>query len=249
MINLDGKVAIVTGSSRGIGRGIALQLAKHGAQVVVNYAGNAEKAQEVVREIKAQTGQDAVAMLFNVKNSAEVNSAVKDIADKFGRIDILVNNAGISKDGLLMRVKDEDVMQVLQINLCGAIYCARACLRPMLKNKSGRIINISSVVGEMGNAGQTIYAAAKAGLLGFSKSLAREMAKKNITVNTISPGYIETDMTAFMSPEIRAEMNRGIPMGMAGSTDDIAAAVLFLASDEARYITGQTLAVNGGMYM
>lgn len=248
-MNLEGRVALITGASRGIGRAIAVKLAQSGAQVIVNYATNEEMAREVVAEINALGLKNAQAQQFNVQNSAEVNSAIKEISDTYGRLDILVNNAGVSRDGLLMRAKDEDIMFVLQTNLCGAIYCARACLRPMLKNKFGRIINISSVVGQSGNSGQTIYAASKAGLLGFTKSLAREVAKKGITVNALTPGYIETDMTGFFTEEAREEMNRGIPMGMPGSTNDIAAAALFLSSDESKYITGQTLAVNGGMYM
>lgn len=246
---LAGQVAVVTGASRGIGRSIAFRLAQAGAHVVVNYATNKEKALQVVAEISELGATEACAMAFDVANSTAVDAAFKNIVDKYGRLDILINNAGISIDGLLLRVKDDDIHSVMQTNLFGAMYCSRAALRPMLKNRYGRIVNISSVVGEMGNAGQTVYCAAKAGLVGFTKALAREVAKKSITVNAVSPGYIESDMTAVIPEGSRQEILRSIPMGMVGNTADIAEAVLFLSSEQSKYVSGQTLAVNGGMYM
>ncbi|MCL4426226.1 MAG: 3-oxoacyl-[acyl-carrier-protein] reductase [Firmicutes bacterium] len=243
---LDGRVALVTGASRGIGRAIALALAQEGAVVAVNYAAQAQAAQAVVQAIEERGGQ-AVALPADVSDARQVEAMVKETLDRFGRIDILVNNAGVTRDGLIMRMKDSDWEQVISTNLRGAFLCARAVARPMLKQRGGRIINISSVVGLTGNVGQVNYASAKAGLIGLTKSLARELASRQITVNAIAPGFIETDMTRELSEETRQAMQKGIPLGRAGQPEDVAKAVVFLASAMADYITGQVLAVDGGM--
>ncbi len=245
---LDGKVALVTGGSRGIGRAVALELAGAGAKVVVNYAGNAAAAQEVVSAIESSGGA-AIAVQADVANGEAVEALVKQTMDTFGRIDILVNNAGITRDGLLMRMKEDDWDAVMDTNLKGVFHCTKAVSRIMMKQRCGRIINMTSVVGIMGNAGQANYAAAKAGVIGFTKSMAKELASRGITVNAIAPGYIATDMTAVLSDQIRTEMAEKIPTGRLGAPEDIAAATLFLASDAAAYITGQTLNVDGGMVM
>lgn len=244
---LKEKVAIVTGASRGIGRVIALAMAAQGAKVVLS-ARNSEALDKVVDEIKAAGGQ-ALAVSGDVSNSEDAEKLFSDAVAAFGRVDILVNNAGITRDGLLVRMKDEDWDAVMNINLKGAFVCSRAAAKLMTKQRSGRIINISSVVGEMGNPGQANYCASKAGMLGMTKSMARELAKRSITVNAITPGFIETDMTDELSEKVRNELAAQIPLGRFGSSDDIANAVIFLASDGAGYITGQTLGVNGGMYM
>lgn len=232
------KIALVTGASRGIGRAIAIRLAEEGAQVLVNYVSNEDAAVQTAELITERTGQKARILQFDVSRPDQVQAALAE-----HKIDILVNNAGISKDGLLLRVKDADWQAVLGANLSGAFYCARFCARHMVKNHWGRILNISSVVGEMGNAGQAAYAASKAGLLGLTKSLARELASRQITVNAIAPGLIKTDMTAQISDMA------GIPLGYAGDPEDIAYAAAFLASEQARYITGHTLDINGGLWM
>ena len=247
-MHLGNKVAIITGGSRGIGRAVALQLAQNGASVVVNYAGNAAAAQEVVNLIIAKGGQ-AIAVQADVANSDAVDAMVKQTIDTFGRIDILVNNAGITKDTLLMRMKEEDWDAVLDTNLKGIFHCTKAVSRIMMKQKSGRIINMTSVVGIIGNAGQANYAAAKAGVIGFTKSMAKELASRNITVNAIAPGFITTDMTSVLSDQVKTDLANSIPMGKLGSPEDIAYAVVFLSSDYANYITGQTLNVDGGMVM
>jgi 3-oxoacyl-[acyl-carrier protein] reductase len=246
MFDLTGKVAIVTGASRGIGRGIAARLAAHGAHVVA--AARAENAAETVAEIQ-QSGGSAELATLDVTVDASIQAMVAGVVERCRRIDILVNNAGIARDQLLLRMKREDWDQVLATNLTAAFTCAQSVLRPMVKQRAGRIINISSVVGQTGNAGQANYAASKAGLIGFSKALAREVASRNITVNVVTPGLIETDMTKAVSDKAHGEWAAQIPLGRLGTVADVAAAVCFLASDEAAYITGQVLAVNGGMYM
>lgn len=247
-MHLDSKVAIVTGASRGIGRAVAIAMAKAGAKVVVNYAGNVAAAKEVVDEIVAEGGQ-AIMVQADVANAEAVEMLVKQTMDAFGRIDILVNNAGITRDSLLMRMKEEDWDAVINTNLKGIFQCTKAVSRIMMKQKSGKIINMTSVVGIMGNAGQANYAAAKAGVIGFTKSMAKELAPRGITVNAIAPGFITTDMTAVLPEQVKAELSSKIPLGRLGTPDDVAAAVLFLASDFANYITGQTINVDGGMVM
>ncbi len=245
---LNEKIAVVTGASRGIGKAIAKKLAELGATVIVNFNGSQEKAQEVVAEIEAAGGK-ADMVQCNVADYAACETFLKDIIEKYGKIDILVNNAGITKDGLLMRMSEEDFGKVIDINLKGTFNCMRFASRQMMKQKNGRIINMSSVVGVCGNAGQVNYAASKAGVIGMTKSAAKELASRGITVNAIAPGFIETDMTNVLSDKVKEESVKQIPMGCFGQAEDIAAAVAFLASDEARYITGQVLHVDGGMAM
>ena len=247
-LNLTDKVAVVTGGSRGIGRAIATTLAAAGAAVVVNYKGNQAAADAVVAEIAGAGGQ-AVALQADVSQQAEVEQLFKAVIERFGKVDILVNNAGITRDGLLLRMKEDDFDAVLATNLRAIFLCTKAVLRPMTKARSGRIINISSVVGLMGNAGQANYAAAKAGIIGFTKSTAREMASRSITVNAVTPGYIETELTGVLSDQIKGAILENIPLGRLGSPQDVANLVCFLASDAAAYITGQTLTVDGGMVM
>ena len=243
---LDGKVALVTGASRGIGRAIALKLASEGAKVAINYAGNTAKAEAVKAEIEA-AGGEAMLVQADVSDAAQVDAMVKTVAEAFGTIDILVNNAGITRDGLLMRMKEEDFDAVLNTNLKGVFHCTKAVSRLMMKKRYGRIVNMASVVGLMGNAGQTNYAAAKAGVMGFSKSAARELASRGITVNTVAPGCINTDMTAVLPDKVKEGMLQSIPLQRIGEPEDVANAVLFLASDLAAYITGQNVDVDGGM--
>lgn len=244
---LSGKVAVVTGASRGIGREIALALAKNGAKVIVS-ARNAEALAALVDEIKAQGGE-AAAVAGDVALEADASNLIEQAIATYQQLDILVNNAGITRDGLLMRMKSEDWDAVLDTNLKGAFLCSKAAAKPMSKQRAGRIINISSVVGEMGNAGQANYCASKAGLLGLTKSVAKELARRNVTVNAITPGFIVTEMTEGMTDKARDAMMAQIPMGRLGESQDIANVVLFLASDQSSYITGQVLGVNGGMYM
>ena len=246
MTELTGRVAIVTGASRGIGRAIAGACARAGATVAV--CGRSANAETVATAITA-AGGTAEAFVFDVGDAANVRDGVKRIEDRFGRVDILVNNAGIVRDQLIMRMKPADWDEVLSTNLTGAFTCVQAVLRGMVRQRSGRIVSISSVVGQSGNAGQANYAASKAGLLGFSKALAREVASRGITVNVVAPGMIETDMTSALSDTAREALGGQIPLGRFGTPEDVAAAVCFLASDEASYITGQVLGVNGGMYM
>ncbi|OEU73200.1 MAG: 3-oxoacyl-[acyl-carrier-protein] reductase [Desulfuromonadales bacterium C00003107] len=241
------KVAIITGSSRGIGRAIALHLASQGA-IIVASARNIAALEALVSDIEGQGGK-ALAVSGDVGLSKDVEALFVAAKETFGRVDILVNNAGITRDGLLMRMKDEDWDAVLDTNLKGAFYCCRAAAKIMSKQRSGRIINISSVVGEMGNAGQANYAASKAGLIGLTKSIAREMARRNVTVNAIAPGFIVTDMTDALSDQVKEGLQSQIPLARLGEAQDIAHAVAFLASEQAGYITGQVLGVNGGMYM
>jgi 3-oxoacyl-[acyl-carrier protein] reductase len=247
-ISLKDKVALVTGASRGIGRSIATTLAGAGALVVINYKSNAVAADDVVNTITAAEGR-AAAIQADVSDAAEVEQLFKQVLDRYGKIDILVNNAGITRDTLLLRMKEEDFDAVLQTNLRGVYLCTKAALRPMTKARGGRIINITSVVGLMGNAGQANYAAAKAGIIGFTKAAAREMASRNITVNAVAPGYIETELTGVLSETVRQAILENIPLGRLGQPQDVADLVCFLASDAAGYITGQTLTVDGGMVM
>ena len=245
---LGGKVALVTGASRGIGRAIALRLAGEGAKVAINYAGNTAKAEAVKAEIE-QNGGEAILVQADVADSSAVEAMVAKVNEAFGQIDILVNNAGITRDGLLMRMKEEDFDAVVNTNLKGVFHCTKTVSKLMMKKRSGRIINMASVVGIMGNAGQTNYAAAKAGVIGFSKSAAKELAARGITVNVVAPGFIDTDMTAAMTDKAKELTLTGIPMKKMGTPEDVANAVLFLASDCASYITGQTVNVDGGMVM
>lgn len=244
-IDLSGKVAVVTGASRGIGRRTALTLAGAGATVVLTSRGDA--AQAVADEVVA-AGGTAVALAADVADGEAVQRVIETTTGQFGRLDILVNNAGITRDQLLLRMKREDWDAVLATNLTGTFLCTQAVLKTMLKQRSGRIISISSVVGQSGNPGQTNYAATKAGIIGFSKALAREVASRSITVNVVAPGLIDTDMTRDISSDAQANWASAIPLGRLGTPEDVAAAVCFLASDAAGYITGQVLAVNGGMY-
>ena len=247
-MKLIGKTALVTGASRGIGREIALELARQGANVVVNYAGSEAKAYEVVEEIKG-LGQEAIAIQCDVSNSESVTDMVKETVDHFGKIDILVNNAGITRDNLLMRMKENEWDDVININLKGVFLCTKAVTRQMMKQRYGRIINISSVVGVSGNPGQANYVAAKAGVIGLTKTSAKELASRGITVNAIAPGFITTEMTDQLTEDIKNEMLKMIPLAQFGEPKDIANTVVFLASDDSRYITGQTIHVNGGMVM
>ncbi|GAK38555.1 3-oxoacyl-[acyl-carrier-protein] reductase [Paenibacillus urinalis] len=245
---LQGQVALVTGASRGIGRSIALALADAGADVAVNYAGNEAAAAEVVQLIEAK-GVRAIAIKANVGITAEADQLVKETMDQLGRIDILVNNAGITRDNLIMRMKEEEFDQVIETNLKGVFNCLKAVTRPMMKQRYGRIINISSVVGVLGNPGQANYVAAKAGVIGLTKSSSRELASRGITVNCIAPGFIETEMTQGLSSELVEGMLSGIPLSRLGRPEEVAGVALFLASESASYMTGQTLHVDGGMYM
>lgn len=243
-MSLNGKTALVTGASRGIGRAIALRLAEDGANVAVIYAGSADKAEAVVNEITA-LGVNAKAYRCNVADSAAVNETVKAVTNDLGKIDIIVNNAGITRDGLMLRMKDEDFDAVLDTNLKGAFNMIRACYSGFIRKKSGRIINISSVSGIMGNAGQANYSASKAGVIGLTKSVARELASRGITCNAVAPGFIQTDMTENLGDN--NPLLNSIPLGRMGKPEDIAAAVAFLASDSAAYITGEVLKVDGGL--
>ncbi len=247
-MSLAGKTALVTGASRGIGREIALELASQGVNVAVNFAGSEAKASEVVDEIK-QLGKDAFAIQCNVSDANAVAEMVKTTIDYFGRLDILVNNAGITKDNLLMRMKEEEWDQVININLKGVFLVTKAVTRQMMKQRNGRIINIASIVGVSGNPGQANYVAAKAGVIGLTKTTARELASRNITVNALAPGFITTDMTDTLPDHVRAEMLKQIPLARFGEAKDVAKAAAFLASDDAAYITGQTLHIDGGMVM
>lgn len=247
-MELEGRTALVTGASRGIGRAIALYLAELGAQVAVNYSSSEQRALEVVEAIKEKGGR-AIAVKADVSNPQEVEAMFERVLEEFGDLDILVNNAGITRDGLLIRMKQEDWDAVLDTNLKGVYNCSKAAAKIMIKKRSGKIINISSVVGVTGNAGQANYAAAKAGIIGFSKAIARELAPRNIQVNVVAPGFIETDMTAALPESVRQEMLKQIPLGRYGDPMDVAYVVGFLASDKSQYITGQVIHVDGGMIM
>lgn len=245
---LDGKTALVTGGSRGIGRAIAVRLAKEGAKVAVNYAGNEAAANEVKAEIEA-LGGEAILIRADVADGAACEAMVDEVVKAFGQLDILVNNAGITRDGLLIRMKEEDYDAVLLTNLKSVFHLTKLAGKRMMKKRYGRIINMTSVVGLIGNVGQTNYAAAKAGILGFSKSAAKEFASRGITVNMVAPGFIATDMTAVLPDEVKEKLATEIPLGRMGAPEDVAEAVLFLASDQAAYITGQVIHVDGGMVM
>jgi 3-oxoacyl-[acyl-carrier protein] reductase len=248
MFRLDGKVAIVTGGSRGLGRATAEALAAQGATVVVNYVRGETEARAVADGIMSRGGKADV-VGFDVSNAKAAEEAVAEIAKRHGRLDAMVANAGIAIDGLLLRVKDEDFDRIIAVNVKGALACAKASVKVMMRAKTGRIIFLSSVVGEMGNAGQAAYAASKAALIGLTRTIAREYASRSITVNAVAPGFIDTDMTTSITPEMKEGMLKAIPLGRTGRADEVAAAIVFLCSDEASYITGQTLRVNGGMYM
>lgn len=243
------KRALVTGGSRGIGRAVCLALAARGMRVAVNYAGNAAAAEEVVQACLQQGAPDAFAVQADVSDAEQVRALVAAVSERWGGVDVLVNNAGITRDGLLMRMSEQDFDAVLATNLKGAFACMQAVMRPMMKQRWGRIVNLSSVVGLRGNLGQANYAASKAGLIGMSKSAAKELASRGITVNCVAPGFIETDMTAVLPESVRTALLGQIPLARLGAAEEVAAAVAFLASPEAAYITGQVLCVDGGMAM
>ena len=245
-MDLTGRNALVTGGSRGIGRAVCLELARRGANVAVNYAGNARAAEETAAACR-ELGVQAFAVQADVSDSAAAGAMVKAVIERFGRLDILVNNAGITRDKLALQMKNEDLDAVLDTNLKGAFYCMRAAYRPMMKQRYGRIVNLSSVVGLRGNPGQANYAASKAGLIGMSKSIAKELASRNVTVNLVAPGFIGTDMTAVLPEAAREALLKSIPMARLGQPEDVARAVAFFAAEDAGYITGQVLCVDGGM--
>lgn len=244
----EGKAALVTGASRGIGRAIALNLGKNGANVVVNYSGSKEKAEAVVEEIKS-FGQEAIAVQANVADTDDVKRMVKETIDTFGSLDILVNNAGITRDNLLMRMKEEEFDQVIDTNLKGVFNCTKAVTRQMMKQRAGKIVNLASIVGVSGNPGQVNYVAAKAGVIGMTKSVAKELATRNVHVNAVAPGFISTEMTDELTDEQKQSMYDMIPLNRLGDPEDVANVVKFLASDESDYMTGQTIHVDGGMVM
>jgi len=246
-LSLTDKVALVTGAAQGIGKAVALLLARNGADLIVSDI-NLEKAEETAKEIQA-TGRGAMAIKVDVANLGDVEQMVQAVLERFGRIDILVNNAGITRDRLILRMTEEDWDAVLNINLKGTFHCTKVVIRYMSKQRNGRIVNIASVVGEMGNAGQANYSASKAGVIGFTKTIAREFAQRGINVNAIAPGYIETPMTEALPEKAKEELKRLIPMERLGRAEDVAEAVLFLVSEASSYITGQVLNVNGGIYM
>ena len=247
-IDLTGKTAIITGSGRGIGRAIALKLAGFGANIVINDIPASDAADETAQEI-ITAGGDAIVIKGDVRNYTEVDDMVKKTLDKYDSVDILINNAGITRDGLIMRMDEKDFDDVIAINLKGAFHCIKAVCRPMMKKRSGAIVNMASVVGVMGNAGQANYSASKAGLIGLTKTTAKELASRNITCNAIAPGFIESAMTDKLTDAVRAEYFKAIPLGRFGQVDDIANAAAFLVSDMAKYITGQVLQIDGGLLM
>ncbi|MCR8656194.1 3-oxoacyl-[acyl-carrier-protein] reductase [Paenibacillus endoradicis] len=246
--SLEGKKALVTGASRGIGRAIAISLAEAGADVAINYSGSEEAAAQTAEAVRA-LGREAILIKANVGIVAEFDNMVKQVVEQFGTVDILVNNAGITRDNLIMRMKEEEFDQVIETNLKGVFNGIKAVTRPMMKQRFGRIINISSVSGVLGNPGQANYAAAKAGVIGLTKASARELASRNITVNCIAPGFIQTEMTDKLSEDMKQALEVQIPLAKLGSVEDVANAVRFLASEEASYMTGQTVHIDGGMYM
>ena len=245
---LEGKVAIVTGASRGIGREIALMFAAHGAKLTVT-ARNADLLASLSDEIKKADGHEPLCVALDIKDSKKVNEMVDKTLDKFSKVDILVNNAGVTRDGLLLRMSDEDWDEVLNTNLRGAFFCLRAVAKPMMRQRAGRVINMASVIGLIGNAGQANYAASKAGLIALTKSAAKELGSRNILINAIAPGFIDTEMTQALSDEIKKTILRSIPVGVLGKPGDVARAALYLASDESSFITGQVITVDGGMVM
>lgn len=248
MFSLQDKVAIVTGGSRGIGRATCVALAGAGAHVVINYSGNEAAAAETLRLVREAGGNGEVAR-FDVADHAAVDAAISEIAKRHGRLDILVNNAGISLDQILLRIKPEELERTLAVNVGGTLWCCKAAMRVMMRKRQGRIVNLSSVVGEAGNPGQAVYSSSKAAILGLTKSLAREYASRGVTVNAVAPGFIETDMTSTLPDAVKESAIAQTPLGRMGTADDIAAAVLYLASDEAAFVTGQVLRVNGGMHV
>ena len=248
MSKFEGKAAIVTGASRGIGREIALQLAKEGARVAVNYSGSKDKADEVVQLIK-DLGGEAFAIQADVSNQESVKNLIDETIATFGSIDILVNNAGITRDNLLMRMKEDEWDDVIDINLKGVFLCTKGVTRQMMRQRAGKIVNVASIVGVSGNPGQANYVAAKAGVIGLTKTTAKELASRNINVNAVAPGFITTEMTDALTDDIKEQMLKNIPLGKLGSSENVAKTVLFLLSDDAAYITGQTIHVDGGMVM
>ena len=248
MGRFDGKAAVVTGASRGIGRTVALRLAAEGAKVVVNYSGSQDKAEAVVEEIRA-AGGEAFVFQANVSDADQVKDMMDETIKQFGSIDFLVNNAGITRDNLLMRMKEDEWDDVLSINLKGVFLCTKAVTRQMMRQRAGKIVNLASVVGIVGNPGQANYVAAKAGVIGLTKTTAKELAARNILVNAVAPGFITTDMTDDLGDDMKEQLLLTIPLGKLGSAEDVANTVAFLLSDEAKYITGQTINVDGGMVM
>ena len=244
----DGRVAIVTGGGRGIGRAVALRLANEGANVAISYRANDEAAEAAAEEVRA-AGVRCEVFRGNVASREDVEALVKDVNDAFGQIDILVNNAGLTRDNLMMRMKEEEFDEVINTNLKGTYLCTRAVLRPMIRARWGRIVNISSVVGLAGNAGQANYAASKAGIIGFTKSVAREVAQRGITANVVAPGYVETELTQSLTDDIKDQIKSQVPAGRFAEAEEVAGVVAFLAGEDAGYVTGQTLAVDGGMTM
>ena len=249
MFDFQGKVALVTGASRGIGRAVAVTLAKGGASVALNYAGNEAAAAEALKLVQEAGAPRAKLFKFDVGDPAACQAAVEAIVGEWGGLHVLVNNAGIALDQLVMRIKDEDWNRQLQVNLTGAFNLTRAATRPMMKQRGGAIVNLTSVVGEMGNAGQAAYAATKAGLIGLTKAVARELASRGVRVNAVAPGYVDTDMTQALPEAARTKLQELIPLARIGTAQDVADAVAYLASDRASYVTGEVLRVNGGMYM
>ena len=247
-MNLDGKIAVITGGSRGIGKAIAMKLARLGANIVVNYTSSANQAEEVVESIK-NMGREAIAIKANVANFEEVQNFIAQAEEKFGKIDILINNAGVTKDKLLIKMNEDDWDKVIEVNLKGTYNCTKAVSRKMMKQRSGKIVNVASVVGINGNAGQSNYAASKAGIIGFTKSIAKELGVRGINVNAVAPGFIQTNMTDVLSDEVKDQIMSQIPMKKLGTPEDVANTIAFLCSDEAKYITGQVINIDGGMVM
>jgi len=245
---LNGQVALVTGASRGIGRAVALALGRQGARVMINYRQNQDAAEATLKSLTGEGGQGQL-VPFDIAREDQVEEAVKKIVDQHKKIDILVNNAGLTSDNLLIRVSGEEWDRVIGVNLKGAFHCTKAVCRRMIRERYGRIANLTSVVGQMGNAGQSVYASSKAGIIGFTKAMARELASRGITVNAVAPGFIETEMTAALSPELRHEFLRSIPLARFGTGEDVAEVVSFLVGPGANYITGQVINVNGGLYV